>query len=391
MRRSLRLLTALVVAAALLCMALPPASAAPGTWLSRINDFRAQNGLGPLTEDVGLNLIAQKWTQRMATNDVLAHNPSLNQELSIPWTRNAENVGVGGSEAQVFSLFLGSPGHRAKLLGAYNGIGIGEVFSGGRLWTTHVFVATPAPLRSPVGSTIAAAGRAAGGLWTATTGGQVMATAGAPHLGELAVAPGRPVVGMGGTPSGRGYWLVGGDGGVFAFGDAGFHGSAGALRLGRPVVGMASTPTGRGYWLVASDGGIFAFGDAEFHGSAGSFRLDRPIVGMSASPTGRGYWLVASDGGIFGFGDTSFYGSAISFSLESPVAGMTPSPTGRGYRMVAIDGGIFGFGDAPFLGSLHNTALSQPVVAMATTPSGRGYWVVRSDGTTTSFGDAQAT
>ena len=47
------------------------------------------------------------------------------------------------------------------------------------------------------------------------------------------------------------------------------------LRLDRrdapqpPIVGMAATPTGRGYWLVASDGGIFTFGDASFHGSTG--------------------------------------------------------------------------------------------------------------------------
>ncbi len=36
-----------------------------------------------------------------------------------------------------------------------------------------------------------------------------------------------------------------------------------------PVVGMAATPDGKGYWEVASDGGIFAFGDARFHGSDG--------------------------------------------------------------------------------------------------------------------------
>jgi len=35
-----------------------------------------------------------------------------------------------------------------------------------------------------------------------------------------------------------------------------------------PVVAMAATPDGGGYWLVASDGGIFAYGDAKFHGSA---------------------------------------------------------------------------------------------------------------------------
>ena len=116
---------------------------------------------------------------------------------------------------------------------------------------------------------------------------------------------------MADTPDGNGYWLVGGrrrhlrlrrrrllrldrelgpqradhrhgidarrqglldggaDGGIFAFGDAGFYGSTGAHRLNQPIVGMAATPDGKGYWLVASDGGIFAFGDAGFYGSPG--------------------------------------------------------------------------------------------------------------------------
>ena len=34
-----------------------------------------------------------------------------------------------------------------------------------------------------------------------------------------------------------------------------------------PIVGIAATPTGRGYWLVAADGGVFGFGDAEFLGN----------------------------------------------------------------------------------------------------------------------------
>jgi peptidoglycan recognition protein len=34
-----------------------------------------------------------------------------------------------------------------------------------------------------------------------------------------------------------------------------------------PVTGIAATPTGKGYWLVAADGGVFAFGDAGFYGN----------------------------------------------------------------------------------------------------------------------------
>ncbi|MDP9389155.1 MAG: superoxide dismutase family protein, partial [Actinomycetota bacterium] len=151
--------------------------------------------------------------------------------------------------------------------------------------------------------------------------------------------------------TGDGYWLVADDGGVFAFGDAKFFGSTGALKLNRPVNGMAATPTGQGYWLVASDGGIFAFGDAEFHGSTGAIRLNQPIVGMTPTPSGNGYWLVASDGGIFAFGDARFAGSTGAIKLAQPIVGMASTPTGNGYWLVASDGGIFAFGDARFAGS----------------------------------------
>jgi hypothetical protein len=65
---------------------------------------------------------------------------------------------------------------------------------------------------------------------------------------------------------------------------------------------MAATPDGGGYWFVASDGGIFAFGDAAFRGSAGATPLNAPVVGMATDPVTGGYWLVAADGGIFSYG-----------------------------------------------------------------------------------------
>jgi hypothetical protein len=86
---------------------------------------------------------------------------------------------------------------------------------------------------------------------------------------------------------------------------------------------MAATPDGQGYWLVASDGGIFAFGDARFDGSTGAVHLNRPIVGMAATPDGGGYWLVASDGGIFAFGDAPFRGSAGGDVLSGPAVAVT--------------------------------------------------------------------
>ena len=75
------------------------------------------------------------------------------------------------------------------------------------------------------------------------------------------------------------------------------------------MVGMASTADGKGYWLVGNDGGVFSYGDAHFYGSMGGKHINAPIVGMAATPDAHGYWLVGSDGGIFTFGDATFYGS----------------------------------------------------------------------------------
>ena len=197
-----------------------------------------------------------------------------------------------------------------------------------------------------------------------------------------------PVVGMAATPDGAGYWMAGRDGGVFAYGDAGFFGSAGSLHLNQPIVGVASTADGHGYWLVASDGGIFAYGDAGFFGSTGSLHLNAPIVGMAATADGGGYWLVASDGGIFAYGDAAFHGSAGSLRLNAAVVGMAATPGGGGYWLVGRDGGVFSYGDATFFGSAGALSLNAPVTGMASTSDGDGYWLVGRDGGIFTYGDA---
>ena len=100
---------------------------------------------------------------------------------------------------------------------------------------------------------------------------------------------------MAAAPGQGGYWLVASDGGVFAYGQAGFYGSTGSLTSTHRSSGMAATPDGKGYWLVASDGGIFSYGDAGFYGSAAAVP-GQDIVGMAASPDGRGYWEVSTTG-----------------------------------------------------------------------------------------------
>jgi len=212
------------------------------------------------------------------------------------------------------------------------------------------------------------------------------------YTGISAGSPATPIVypyrGMASDATGGGYWIAGGDGGIFTYGDAGFHGSMGGTHLNSAVVGMASTPDGQGYWLVAADGGVFSLGNAPFYGSAGGVPLNKPVVGMAAMPDASGYWLVASDGGVFSYGNAGFHGSMGGKALNAPVVGMASTHDGNGYWLVAADGGIFAFGDAPFHGSMGGTTLNAPVVGMAATPDGGGYWLVASDGGIFSFGTA---
>jgi hypothetical protein len=162
------------------------------------------------------------------------------------------------------------------------------------------------------------------GLWVFTSFGHVRAVGTAISLGGVDAALNGDVVAAVPTRSGRGYYHVGTDGGVFAFGDATYHGSMGGRPLNAPVIGLIPTPGGGGYLLVARDGGIFAFGRASFYGSMGGVPLNQPIVGAVGS--GGGYLLVAADGGIFAFGPTAFHGSLGSNPPPAPVVAVAALP-----------------------------------------------------------------
>jgi len=197
------------------------------------------------------------------------------------------------------------------------------------------------------------------------------------------------VLGMAATPTGGGYWVLARDGGVFAFGDARFHGNMVGRPLASPIIRLEPTSTGKGYWLLAADGGVFSFGDAKFHGSTGAMPLNSPVISMAATATGKGYWLLAADGGVFSFGDARFHGSTGGMRLNSPVISMTPAPGGGGYWLLGADGGVFSF-DVPFYGSVPGTGLCRyPAgVQIRASSTGKGYWVLAADGGVFSFGDA---
>ncbi len=243
----------------------------------------------------------------------------------------------------------------------------------------------PTPTSALAGGDRLAATADGQGYWIVGTNGSVTAYGSATNYGSMAGhVLNQPIVGVAATPDGKGYWLVATDGGIFSFGDAQFFGSTGNLKLNKPIVGITGTPDGKGYWMVASDGGVFSFGDAYFYGSTGNIKLNKPIVGMASNPNGTGYWLVASDGGIFSFGGATFYGSTGNIKLNKPVMGMAADRSGHGYWLVASDGGIFTFGDARFFGS--GGSAGRTAVGLIASPGSPGYALIDSDGTRSNFG-----
>jgi hypothetical protein len=95
---------------------------------------------------------------------------------------------------------------------------------------------------------------------------------------------------------------------------------------------MASTPSGRGYWFVARDGGLFGFGDAGFDGS-GAVPGRAAFAGMAASAAG-GYWLAGVDGAVYAFGPGSSSSVSDAAPASSPVTAPASSASSPGtYRL----------------------------------------------------------
>ena len=141
-----------------------------------------------------------------------------------------------------------------------------------------------------------------------------------------------PIVGFATTPNGKGYWLVGSHGEVYAFGDAGYYGSLGATNLHNlPVVAIASSHDGRGYWLVQGGGEVVPYGDAPH---LGEMRGHPPVAGIAVTTDGRGYWLVCGNGEVDAFGDAQYFGGNNSAVPRPPISAIVADPAGPGYWLL---------------------------------------------------------
>ncbi|MGH9008724.1 MAG: glycoside hydrolase family 26 protein, partial [Acidimicrobiia bacterium] len=225
--------------------------------------------------------------------------------------------------------------------------------------------------------TVKSSGR--NGYWMLGSDGKVYAFGEAKHLGAPTLAAGIAAADLETTPTGNGYWIVDSAGNVFGYGDAAFHGGipGGQLAAGETVTSLSATPSGKGYWVFTNKGRAVRFGDATFFGDMSRVQLAGPVLDSIPTPTGLGYYMVGSDGGIFAFGDAKFHGSMGGKKLNAPVQSLVPDSDGVGYWLVASDGGIFAF-NAPFKGSMGDRKLAKPVTGMV--PFGDGYMMVGEDG-----------
>ena len=197
------------------------------------------------------------------------------------------------------------------------------------------------------------------------------------------------------APPNSSYWLVASDGGIFTFGNAGFFGSAGSLRL---------EPAGRRHGTDAIEERLLAGGLRRRHLQLRRRRLPRLHGGQAAQRAHRGHGArrptAAATGTsrpTAGSSASATQGSTAPWAgsrSNAPIVGMAADPrrarllAGRvrrrhlqlrrrrlprlhgrhapqradrrdggrlgrcsGYWLVASDGGVFNFGDAGFFGS----------------------------------------
>ena len=243
----------------------------------------------------------------------------------------------------------------------------------------------PAPQESPTAAPPPSPPAAPPGYWMLGSDGTVYAYGGAPQHGDPRPLSSR-AVDLERNPPGRGYWVVDRQGTVYAFGDATHHGGLpkAFLHNGEEATSLSATPTGRGYWIFTSRGRVAPFGDARFLGDMSATTLNAPVLDSVATASGSGYYMVAADGGIFSFGDARFLGSMGDTPLNAPVQSLVPDPDQSGYWLVAADGGIFSFA-ADFRGSMGATPLNRPVTGMVA--YGNGYLMVGEDGGIFNFSD----
>src|SRR5206468_12929776 len=69
-------------------------------------------------------------------------------------------------------------------------------------------------------------------------------------------------------------------------------------------VAVTVFPTGpKGYWLLGAEGSLYAFGSAPDFGNPPASLDGAAAVDLEPSPSGNGYWVLDDDARVHPFGD----------------------------------------------------------------------------------------
>lgn len=141
-RPLLSALLLLCVAAGLLQAAPAAAAGDPGAEIALAllaDRDRGAAGLPALRVCAELREVARRWSERMAAEGRLAHNPALEREVS-GWRSLGENVAYNVSAERVHDGLASSAAHREHLLAPrFRELGVGATVRDGRVWVTQVF------------------------------------------------------------------------------------------------------------------------------------------------------------------------------------------------------------------------------------------------------------
>jgi len=142
---------AIVVVLALFVSLLVPAAvnASPNDeaiFINGVNEARTAAGLPPLQFDVQLTELARGWTNEMAKGTCgegvfICHASPISAGVTRSWAKLGENVGTGPDIESVMKAFIASEGHYTNIVDPeFTHIGVGVVWDGARLYTTHRFM-----------------------------------------------------------------------------------------------------------------------------------------------------------------------------------------------------------------------------------------------------------
>jgi hypothetical protein len=127
---------------------------AEAAYVASINQLRVSKGLNALTLDSQLVAGSRTWADQMKAQGSISHASDLSVGITQNWQKLGENVGVGPTVTALMDAFIASPGHYANLVDpVYTRVGVGVVWDGDVMYTTHRFMSVAAAPAPPPAST----------------------------------------------------------------------------------------------------------------------------------------------------------------------------------------------------------------------------------------------